>query len=226
MAKKDLRNGITQSAEDYLKAIFKLQRAGARVTTNDIAKTLRVSAASVTNMVKKLAAARLLRHTNYQGVELTKSGEKVALEVIRHHRLLELYLLEAMGYSWDQVHDEAEKLEHHISEEFEEKMDRLLGHRKRDPHGDPIPSKDLTIEELNDSQMSDMQVGQRAVISRVSDENPEMLRYLSQLGMVPEAAIELLKKEPFKGPMCFRVGRKHQSVGHELARTIYVSNVD
>ncbi len=226
MPKSGLRNGVTQSAEDYLKTIYKLQSSGARVTTNDLAKALKVAPASVTNMAKKLAESGLLRHTKHRGVALTPSGEKIALEMIRHHRLLELYLLEAMGYSWDRVHDEAEKLEHHISEEFEERIDQLLGHRKRDPHGDPIPDRNGAIEAREESLMAELNVGQSAVVSRVSDEDPAVLRYLKQLGLVLDTRIVLTKKAPFNGPLELRIGRSRQTVGHELARTIHVADIE
>ncbi|MCS6859029.1 MAG: metal-dependent transcriptional regulator [Abditibacteriales bacterium] len=214
---------LSQAVEDYLKVIYKLQRENERVTTTDLAKAMKVSPASVTNMVKKLAKMRLVQHTSYQGVGLTKAGEKVALEVVRHHRLLELYLKEALGYSWDQVHDEAEKLEHHISEEFEERIFEALGRPAFDPHGDPIPTKDGKIQATDFDPLSEAEPGDVLVIRRVDDGDPELLRYLAELGLTPMVTIEVMSKQPFNGPLIVRVGESQHAVGREVARNIFVT---
>lgn len=211
--------------QDYLKTIYKLSAAG-EVTTSAIAEQLGVSAASVTNMLKKLAELRLVRHTPYQGVELTASGRQVALEVIRHHRLLELYLAESLGYSWDQVHAEAEKLEHHISEEFEDKIAESLGHPTHDPHGDPIPTREGEVEAtLHENLAEAPPVGKAGVVRRVSDASADRLRYLAELGLRPDVTFTVLERAPFNGPIRLRVGKKEVNIGTELAQEIFVAPV-
>lgn len=196
---------ITQAMEDYLKAAYRLQREGGAVTTQRLAEELGLSGPSVTNMVKRLDEVNLVRHTRYHGVELTPAGERIALEVIRHHRLVELYLAEALGYHWDEVHAEAERLEHHVSEELEARMDTFLGHPTIDPHGDPIPSREGTIADVSAVRLVDLEAGEAAVIRRVSDRDPEQLRYLGELGLRPGATVTLLEKLPFDGPLRIRV---------------------
>lgn len=174
---------ISAAMEDYLKAIYRLQFADTTVTTHGLAAELGISSPSVTNMVKRLAELSLVEHHRYYGVRLTDSGEKVALEVIRHHRLLELYLAEAMGYAWDKVHDEAERLEHHVSSEFESRMDELLGHPEYDPHGDPIPSRSGDVPITETQRLSDANVGDSLVLRRVSDRDSAHLRLLTEIGI-------------------------------------------
>ena len=216
---------LSQSMQDYLKAIYKLRQDGQRVSTNAIAESLDVSPASVTSMLKQLASMDLIIHTPYQGAELTDLGTRVALEVIRHHRLIELYLTEFLGYRWDQVHDEAERLEHVISEEMEDRMDRALGRPTADPHGDPIPSSDLVLPVSDAVMLSELEPGQDATIRRVSDRDSELLRYVERLGLVPSAEISLLEKSPFNGPLLLQVGDQQHSIGLELASNIFVSNI-
>ena len=223
---------ITRAIEDYLKIIYKLQKkqegggsfqwnnGGEKVTTLSIANRMGLSAASVTNMIKKLAEMKLVRHTPYQGVELTETGEKIALEVIRHHRLIELYLAETLGYTWDQVDNEAERLEHVISEEFEEKIDTALGHPTTDPHGAPIPTKGGILKESLQSPLSDLESGQIAGICQVSDRNPDILRYLTSLGFALQVAVEVLEKAPFNGPLSLKVGSKSRHISREVAACI------
>ena len=218
---------LSQAAQDYLKEIYKIQKASdpsISVNTSAIAAKMDVAAASVTNMVKKLAALKLVRHTPYQGVELTSAGVQIALEILRHHRLLELYLAKTLGYGWDRVDAEADKLEHVISEEFEDRIDEALGHPTTDPHGSPIPTKEGNIPEENVFPLSGVQTDQRAVIRQVNDQSPEMLRYMESLGLTPEIMVEVLEQAPFGGPLLVRVngGKKH-SLGLEVARHIYVS---
>lgn len=214
--------GLTPAVEDYLKVIYKLQSSDQKVTTSAIAERLNVSPASVTNMIKQLDQMRLLAHIPYRGVELTTLGEKVALEVIRHHRLLELYLTEVLGFPWDKVDAEAETLEHFISEELEERLASALGHPTHDPHGDPIPTKDGVIDESRHDALADLETGQSAVIRRVSDRDPEVLRYLLSLGLVPNATVEVLSKAPFGGPITVRIGGEQHAIGRELAADIRV----
>ncbi len=214
---------MTQAVEDYLKVIYNLGVDGDSVTTNAISEGMGVSQASVTGMIKKLAELKLIRHTPYHGVELTNAGQKIALETIRHHRLLELYLAEALDYSWDQVHDEAEKLEHVISEEFEEKMAQFLGHPTIDPHGAPIPSKDGVIEERELMTLTSTDAGQKVRIEQVSDRDPDMLRYLGNLGIYPEVELHIIEKAPFEGPLLIKVGEKQHYLGPALTDRIMVS---
>lgn len=213
---------LGQAVEDYLKGIFKLQQEHGRVPTSAVAQRLNVSDASATNMIKRLAELGLARHHPYHGVELTETGVKVALEVVRHHRLIELYLKEALGYPWDQVDAEAERLEHHISEEFEERIDAALGYPTVDPHGDPIPTKDGLVAEGSLPRLTDLAPGQQGIIRRVSDRDPEMLRYMAGLGLYPGVGVFLRERAPFNGPLFVRIGDREHVLGHELATAIGV----
>jgi DtxR family Mn-dependent transcriptional regulator len=212
----------SKSVQDYLKGIWMLERDG-RVTTSAIADRLRVSPASVTAMVKKLAGLGLVVHEPYRGVELTESGTRMALEVIRHHRLLELYLMQALGLRWDQVHDEAERLEHHLSDELEARIDAALGHPTRDPHGDPIPTAELELAGVDDVPLSDIETGSAASVVRVPDGDPELLRYLAELGVVPMAPVVVVARAPFDGPVTLEVGGRTHVLSAELARSILVA---
>ena len=224
-----LRSMLSPAVEDYLKAIYKLQiehpetSAGGGATTNAIAKRMSVSAASTTNMLKRLAEMKLVNYESYKGVTLTDAGMKVALEIIRHHRLLELYLHEVMGYSWDKVHDEAEYLEHHISEEFEDKIAEMLGDPTHDPHGHPIPTKDGKLPAHKFSTLADAEPGQNVVVQLVSDADPEMLKYMAELKLRPNAKVRVVSKAPFNGPITLEVEGKKRSLGSEVARHISVS---
>lgn len=214
---------ITQAIQDYLKIIFKLMHTKKPVTTNSIARRLCVSQASVTGMLKKLSDLKLIHYKPYYGVKLTEGGRKIAVEIVRHHRLLELYLAEALGYSWDQVHDEAEKLEHHISEEFEERMATVLGDPAFDPHGAPIPTKDGQIPIRNLVPLTDARPGARAHVQQVSDSDPEMLRYLGELGIYPDVELEVLAKAPFGGPLRIRVAGTEHYLGEGLTDQIFIA---
>lgn len=218
---------ITPAMEDYLKVIYKLQQESDKVTTQSISERMNVQSPSVTNMVKRLADLNLVEYAPYRGVLLTASGRKAALEVVRHHRLLELYLKEALGYSWDQVHEEADRLEHSISEEFEARIDRALGHPTTDPHGDPIPTPDGEIRPMSELLLGDLESGVGAIIERVCDRDPEKLRYLGQLGLYPSARVQVIERFPFDGPVRVQVGDAEHIIGRELAQAIHVSrNVD
>ena len=206
----------TAPVEDYAKAIYTLQRRG-DVTTNALAERLQVTPGSVSAMLKRLDTLGLVAHTPYKGVELTDEGEQLALEIIRHHRLLELYLAESLGVPWDRVHDEAEVLEHHISEELEAAIAAKLGHPTHDPHGDPIPSVDLTIDEGETVALETLGVGDRGRFVRVSDSDPEMLRYLTERGIAPGDEFEVVDRQPFGGPVWARFHGEVHVLGGGLA---------
>jgi DtxR family transcriptional regulator, Mn-dependent transcriptional regulator len=193
------------------------------VTNNALADRLGVSAASASNMVKKLGGLGLVEHLPYHGVELTPAGRRVALEVLRHHRLLELYLAQSLGVPWDRVHDEAEVLEHHISEELEELIAKALGNPTHDPHGDPIPTRDLEMIEEPACTLDSLEPGQCGRFTRISDHDPEMLRYLAERGIAPGDDFEVVDKQPFGGPLFVRFGgREVHVVGGLLAAAMRV----
>ena len=216
-------DSISAAVEDYAKAIYALQVAGhGPVTNNAVAERLGVSAASASNMVKKLVGLGLVEHVPYHGVALTDAGRRVALEVLRHHRLLELYLAESLGVPWDRVHDEAEVLEHHISEELEELIAKALGNPTRDPHGDPIPTRDLEIAEDSGATLDSLEPGQQGRFTRISDHDPAMLRYLAQRGIAPGDDFEIVDKQPFGGPLFVRFGGDVHVIGGLLATAMRV----
>jgi DtxR family Mn-dependent transcriptional regulator len=211
---------ISEAVENYAKAIYAIQQRGGTVTTNAIAERLGVTAASASGMVKKLGSLGLVSHVPYKGVKLTDDGERLALEVIRHHRLLELYLAESLDVPWDRVHAEAEVLEHVLSEELEELIAAKLGNPTVDPHGDPIPTADLVIEERPTSSLADLNPGARATFVRISDSDPEMLRYLADRGIAPGDDFEVIDKQPFDGPTFARFGDDVHVLGGALARAM------
>ncbi len=217
------RSTISDAVENYAKAIYALQQRGGPVSTNALADRLGVTPASASGMVKKLGGLGLVSHVPYKGVELTAEGEKVALEVLRHHRLLELYLAEKLGVPWDRVHDEAEVLEHVLSEELEELIAQTLGDPTHDPHGDPIPTRDLEIsEEPEMVGLQSLEAGARARFVRVSDADPEMLRYLADRGIRPGDDFVVVDKQPFDGPVFARFGKEVHVLGGGLARAMRV----
>jgi DtxR family Mn-dependent transcriptional regulator len=213
---------LSQALEDYLKVIYVLEADGEKATTTAIAQALDVSNASVTNMLKKLAGMNLIVHESYKGAELSPAGKKVALEILRHHRLLELYLKEVMGYSWDEVHDEAEKLEHHISEQFEDRIAELLNHPTHDPHGDPIPTKDGVMPEKATLALNEADINTLYMVGRVRDQNPELLRYLEQQGVLPGVELTIIEKAPFDGPINLKIEGKLISLGFTIAQNIFL----
>ncbi|MGH8103385.1 MAG: metal-dependent transcriptional regulator [bacterium] len=216
--------GLTPAAEDYLKAIFALQQEDAPVTPLAIARRMKVSPPSATGMIQKIRSLGLVRHTHYGDVALTPAGRKVALEILRHHRLIELYLHRALGYSWDEVHEEAERLEHVISEDFEDRITKYLGNPTHDPHGAPIPSKNGALKPGKAAPLTATGAGRRIVIRRVMEGDPEALRYLARLGVLPGVVLKVLEVQPFNGPIRVRLaGGKEHFIGHELAGTILVS---
>jgi DtxR family transcriptional regulator, Mn-dependent transcriptional regulator len=216
--------GLRSTAvEDYTKAIYALEGRGQdSVSTNALAERLSVTPASASGMVKRLGELGLVSHQPYHGVLLTEAGRRVALEVIRHHRLLELYLYQSLGVPWDRVHEEAEVLEHVLSEELEELIAAKLGDPTRDPHGDPIPTRDLTLEEPETESLQTLDAGARGTFARVSDADPGMLRYLAERGIAPGDAFEVLERQPFGGPLFVRFGAAVHPLGGELARAMRV----
>ena len=213
----------SSAVEDYAKAIYALeQRGDCPVSTNALADRLGVTAASASGMVKRLGELGLVAHQPYRGVTLTAAGQRVALEVIRHHRLLELYLVESLGVPWDRVHAEAEVLEHVLSDELEELIAAKLGNPTRDPHGDPIPTRDLTIEETVTESLQALPTGARGTFARVSDSDPAMLRYLAERGIAPGVQLEVIDRQPFGGPVFVQIGRDVHPLGGELAQAMRV----
>lgn len=214
------------AVEDYTKAIYKLSINNERVTPTMVAESLAVSAAAVTKMVRRLGDLKLVVYSRANGLKLSPSGEKIALEVIRHHRLIELYLTEALGYTWDEVHDEAERLEHVISEEFETRIEEFLGHPTHDPHGAPIPTRDGRIEMPDVTALSHLRPGEGGTIHRVSDSDAAKLSYLGKLGMYPGTPVEMVRVEPYGGSLRVRVSGEDREIGRELADTVFISDVE
>ncbi len=223
MSDQETAYGRTSAVEDYAKAIYALQSRGSKaVSTNALAERLRVTPASASGMIKRLCELGLVEHQPYRGVSLTEDGRRVALEVMRHHRLLELYLVQSLGVPWDQVHKEAEVLEHVLSEELEELIAAKLGDPTHDPHGDPIPTRELTIEEGPSASLHTLVAGETGRFTRISDSDPEMLRFLADRGIAPGDAFEVLDKQPFDGPLFVRFGDDVHVLGGELARAMRV----
>src|ERR671922_617267 len=214
---------LTDAIQDYVKEIYKLEAAGRPATTSALAKQLGVSAPSVTAMVKKLASLELVEHERYRGTRLTRKGERVALEVIRHHRLLEQYLSQTLGLPLDALHNEADRLEHALSEELEAEIDRSLGFPTRDPHGDPIPGPDLKIDRVEVTPLSTLVAGDKATVERVPDGDGELLRYLSELKLTPGSRLEVREAAPLDGPLTVRIGGADHAISRELAAQIGVS---
>lgn len=215
----------SEAVEDYAKAIYALQRRSPErgASTNDLAERLGVTPGSVSAMVKRLAADGLVEHRPYHGVSLTPAGERVALEVMRHHRLLELYLAEHLGVPWDRVHEEAEALEHVISEDLEARIAEKLGHPRHDPHGDPIPSADLAIDEGVTRSLAELAPGDTGQIARVSDSDPAMLRYLRERGIDVGQDLEVVDVQPFGGHLTVRIGDREHVLGERLAAVMRVT---
>ena len=211
---------LTVAVQDYLKAIYALESEGQRVTTSALARRMGVSAPSTTAMTKRLAELGLVERLPYRGVALTDAGRRGALEVLRHHRLLERYLVDRLGLSLDEVHAEAELLEHALSEELEARIDAELGFPTHDPHGDPIPDRNLRVVRGDDRTLLDLEPGTRASISRVPDGDSELLRYLGELGIVPGSDLELVDYAPFGGPVTVRTERGEHAISRELAHRI------
>jgi DtxR family Mn-dependent transcriptional regulator len=217
----------TEAVEDYAKAIYKLQRReDGPVANSTLVEVLRVSPGAVTAMLKRMDEMGLVSHAPYKGATLTPAGERLAIEVIRHHRLLEAYLSEALGMPWDKVHDEAEVLEHYISEDLEELIAAALGHPSHDPHGDPIPNSELELAEQATTALSQLERGDAAIFVRVSDADPEMLRYLADRELAPGDRLEVIERQPFGGPLSVRFAAGEFAIGGGLADAMRVLMVD
>ena len=220
---------LSGPVEDYLKAIYDLERGEQPATTNDIAERLAISPASVSGMVRRLADQGLITHEPYRGVRLTEDGRRAALRTLRRHRILECYLTEVLGYPWDRVHDEAEQLEHAASEELIERMADALGDPVRDPHGAPIPSREGVIEAFASRRLGDAVPGERVRVREVMDDDAERLRYLAELGIRPGAVVRILDRAPFDGPITLWVGDAAggvaRAVGPALAAQVFVESL-
>jgi DtxR family transcriptional regulator, Mn-dependent transcriptional regulator len=214
---------LSAASQDYLKEIHKLRLEGRRATTSALAGRMGVRPPSATAMIKKLAGLGLADHAPYRGVELTPAGEKVALEVIRHHRLLEQYLAQALGLPLDEVHIEADRLEHVLSEELEARIDHTLGYPTHDPHGDPIPDRKLNLDRSKLRTLATLEPGDEATIRRVPSDDKELLRYLTSLALVPGRKVKLRSAAPFGGPLTVRVGKDEHAISRELAAGIGVA---
>jgi DtxR family Mn-dependent transcriptional regulator len=222
-----IKDPLTQSIQDYLKHIFELNENGSPASTNHLAARLGVKPASVTGMVQKLASTNppLVDYQKHQGVTLTPEGESAALEVLRHHRLLESWLVQSLGYSWDEVHEEACRLEHVISEDFEARMDAALGHPTHDPHGDPIPDAELVMPTDKSLPLSSLRPEQKAVVQRVIGEDPAFLRYLEDIGLMPGAQIEIKEYSPFDHNLTLTVENKTVVLGLSITGKIFVEEI-
>jgi DtxR family Mn-dependent transcriptional regulator len=213
---------LTEPVEDYLKAIYELESRFGAAATSDVASALDVAPASVTGMVRRLATQGYLDHVPYRGVQLTPRGRQVALRTIRRHRILESYLTGVLGYPWDRVHDEAERLEHAASDDLIERMAAALGHPTADPHGAPIPTVDGVMEEPPHRTLAELPVGETARMLRVSDKNPSLLRYLAEIALQPGAEVTMVSRAPFDGPLTLRIGMNEPVVGPNLAAQVLV----
>ena len=219
-------DSLTRSVEDYLKAIYRLSPEGRPAATSDIARLLELSAPSVSGMVKRLSELGFLEHIPYKGVQLTEAGRLAALRMVRRHRLIEAYLVQFLGYSWDTVHVEAERLEHAVSDTLVERMAAALGHPVVDPHGDPIPAADGSIHEPACTPLADVDIGETVEIRRVDESEPERLRYLALLGLVPGVVLRVLDHQPFGGPVTVESAGERHSIGAELAQVVLVAAGD
>ena len=216
---------LTQPVEDYLKAIFELEQSGEPAETNAIARLLNIAPASVSGMVRRLAEQGLITHERYHGARLTSGGRRAALRTLRRHRVIEAYLTSALGYSWDRVHDEAERLEHAASDELVDRMAAAIGEPDTDPHGAPIPTREGTLHERRLVPLASLAAGEFARVERVSDKSGDRLRYLAELGIVPAVELQVIAREPFGGPIALRVDDIKRTIGAELAAQILVAPI-
>jgi DtxR family transcriptional regulator, Mn-dependent transcriptional regulator len=212
----------TPAVEDYLKTIYQLSATGEPVGTSAIAERLGIAPGSVTGMLKRLGQQGLIDHERYQGASLTDKGRREAIRMIRRHRILELFLVEVLGYTWDQVHEEAERLEHAASDDLVDRMAHVLGDPEADPHGHPIPAAGAPFRPADLPNLADLQVGERAVLRRVSDEDPEALRYLARLNLIPGVRLQVLERMPLRGPLRIQVEDAEEVIGLELAARLCV----
>jgi DtxR family transcriptional regulator, Mn-dependent transcriptional regulator len=217
---------LTRSVEDYLKAIYRLSPSGRPASTSEIAHLLELSAPSVSGMVKRLSEQGLLEHVPYKGVQLTAEGRRAALRMVRRHRLIESYLVDFLGYSWDTVHPEAERLEHAVSDTLVERMAAALGNPSFDPHGDPIPAPDGSIAELDCIPLSDIPVGRTVELRQVDESQPERLRYIASLGLRPGATVTVIDRQPFGGPLTVESAGARLIIGRELGQVLLCARED
>jgi len=211
---------LTRSVEDYLKAIYRLSPQGRPAATSEIAQRLELSPASVSGMVKRLSEQGLLEHVPYKGVQLTPEGRRAALRMLRRHRLIEAYLVAFLGYTWDTVHAEAERLEHAVSDALVDRMAAVLGHPAVDPHGDPIPTSEGDIQELATTPLSEVPTGATAEICQVEEGQPDRLRYIASIGLRPGVPVTVVDRQPFQGPITIAVDGDTHVIGHELAQVV------
>ena len=223
MAAKPKVADLSEAAQDYLREIYKLQTETGHVKTSTLADRMGVAPPSATAMMKKLASRGLVEHELYHGARLTRSGERIALELLRHHRLLELYLARTLELGLDAVHAEADRLEHALSETLEDRIDKALGSPTQDPHGDPIPDMRLRIVQLKSKPLTELELGEEATVLRVPDGDDELLRYLARLGLVPGQRVELIRAEPFGGPLTLRANGRRAAISRQLGDQIHVS---
>lgn len=215
----------SEQVENYLKNIYKLQSAEGKVTTSSLSERLQISAPSVTEMIKKLAEEGSVTYTPYKGVELTDTGRKRALRIIRRHRLWELFLVEVLKFPWDEIDEEAERLEHITSEKLEQRLDEALGYPRRDPHGDAIPTIEGAVEDLNHSSLAEAKTGVTLVVARVSDSSPEILQYAAKMGIKLHRKIKVKERIEFDGSLRVEVGKKEQFISSKLANNIFVEAI-
>jgi DtxR family transcriptional regulator, Mn-dependent transcriptional regulator len=211
---------LTRSVEDYLKAIYRLSPQGRPAATSEIAQRLELSPASVSGMVKRLSEQGLLEHIPYKGVQLTSEGRRAALRMLRRHRLIEAYLVAFLGYTWDTVHDEAERLEHAVSDTLVDRMAAVLGHPTVDPHGDPIPTSEGDILELASTPLAEVPAGATVEICQVEEGQPDRLRYIASIGLRPGVRVTVVDRQPFQGPITIAVAGSTHVIGHELAQVV------
>lgn len=216
------KRALTGQAEDYLKAIYELEQKGAAAATNDIAERLGIAPASVSGMVQRLARLGLVRAERYKGARLTEGGRVAALKLIRRHRIIESYLVERLQFGWDDVHDEAERLEHAASDELIERMAEAIGNPTADPHGAPIPSVSGEVDETRLQSIDDLEAGRTVTVVRMSDRDPEFLRYLDGMGIRPGARVRVLARAPFGGPLMLMVEGAEHSVGTQAASRVFI----
>ena len=211
---------LTRSVEDYLKAIYRLSPQGRPAATSEIAHRLELSPASVSGMVKRLSEQGLLEHVPYRGVQLTPEGRRAALRMLRRHRLIEAYLVAFLGYTWDTVHDEAERLEHAVSDTLVDRMAAVLGHPTVDPHGDPIPTSEGDILELASRPLAEVPTGATVEVRQVEEGQPDRLRYIASIGLRPGGHVTVVDRQPFQGPITIAVDGETHVIGHELAQVV------
>ena len=218
------RDGLNhQAIEDYLKTIYSLEQEESPVSTSRIAEARSVRPGSATSMIQRLHKLNLVNYEKHYGVTLTDAGSEIALEVIRHHRLVELYLMEALGFSWDEVHEQADILEHVIGEKLEERMAAALNYPDFDPHGDPIPSKEGLVAAIDAKRLSSIPARHKVIVTRIPDSaNSDLLRYLGELGLIPGATVEILAIAPFEGPMTVEIDGHEQIIGVKVANAVLV----